>query len=86
MTPKNFMGFRDDAVLVVGVSDSKRDWPYVHPGPSYAWAGGCPHTFAIVFGLKQKPPAENCRLLLYLLETHDKAPARLRMKINGQPF
>ena len=32
--------FPHDVDFVVGQSDAKRDWPFIHPGPTDAWAGG----------------------------------------------
>ena len=37
--PKDYAKFNDDPLFVVGVSEAKRDWPYVQPGPADAWAG-----------------------------------------------
>jgi hypothetical protein len=50
-------------VFLVGVSDAKKDWPYVQPGPRDPWAGARPHSFSICFALQDKP-AENCDLTL----------------------
>src|SRR5262245_59183177 len=55
LAPKGHKEFRDDGFFVVGQSDASRDWPYVHPGPADGWGGGREHSFAIVFGLKNKP-------------------------------
>ena len=32
--PNGFAGFEADPVFIVGASDPKSEWPYVHPGPS----------------------------------------------------
>lgn len=52
LAPKGYSDFRENGFFVVGRSDTKRDWPYVHPGPHDAWAGGRQHTFTILFGVK----------------------------------
>ena len=39
--------FPHDADFVVGQSDSMKDWPWIQPGPSDAWAGSRAHTFKI---------------------------------------
>jgi hypothetical protein len=31
--------------------NTPKDWPYIHPGPKDAWAGGRPHTLAVRFSL-----------------------------------
>lgn len=46
--PKEFSG---DGFFVVGRSDAKRNWPWIHPGPQDEWAGGRAHTFTILFYL-----------------------------------
>jgi hypothetical protein len=86
LAPKDYAGFKDDGFFVVGCSDAKLDWPYVHPGPGDGWAGNCEHDFRIVFGLKDKPSAGTCRLRLDLLDTHGKAPPKLRIELNGTTF
>ena len=40
LAPGGYCRFQDDAYFLVGQSDPKRDWPYVHPGPLDTWAGG----------------------------------------------
>ena len=45
LAPADYAQFETDAFYVVGESDPKRDWPYVHPGPTDAWAGSRQHTF-----------------------------------------
>ena len=50
--PQDYEAYREDGFFIVGRSDARRSWPYVHPGPMDGWAGGRPHTFSIVFGLK----------------------------------
>ena len=45
--------FPHDADFVIGQSDLKRDWPWIHPGPSDSWAGGGAHTFKIRFELPE---------------------------------
>ena len=86
LAPKGYAQFKSDAFFVVGESDPRRDWPYVQPGPVDSWAGGRPHTFTILFGVKQAPPAGNCILLFDLLDTQSQAPPKLRIEVNGQPF
>ncbi len=86
LAPNHYENYGNDGYFVVGLSDAKVDWPYVHPGPVDGWAGGGEHTFTMVFGLAADGAGGDCQLTLDLLDTHYKAPPRLRIEINGQPF
>jgi hypothetical protein len=86
LAPKGYGQFRDDGFFVVGKSDPKRDWPYVHPGPHDDWAGARQHTFAIVFGLKSAAVPGECVLRVDLLDTHSRSPGELRVTVNGKEF
>ena len=86
LAPKGYGQFREDGFFVVGKSDPKRDWPYVHPGPADGWAGGRPHTFSIVFGLKAAPTTGDCKLRLDLVDTQNAVPPALRIQVNGREF
>ena len=83
LAPKDFAKFGDDPLYVVGASEAKRDWPYVHPGPVDGWAGARRHTFTIAFSLKEKPSGISW-LLLDLADTHSQAPPELSIKVNGR--
>ncbi|MBI5819993.1 MAG: hypothetical protein HZA88_13495 [Verrucomicrobia bacterium] len=86
LAPQNYDKFTDDGFFVVGHSDARKDWPYVHPGPSDGWAGGGAHTFTIVFGIAKPVASGTCRLRLDLLDTHYKSPPRLRIEVNETRF
>ena len=86
LAPNGYGKFKEDAFFVVGQSDPKLDWPYVHPGPHDSWAGGKSHTFTIVFGIKDAPFAGDCKLLINLLDTQQGSPPKLHIEINGKPF
>lgn len=86
LAPKSYEEFQVDGFFVVGQSDARKDWPYVHPGPLDTWAGGREHTFTIHFGVQQAVAAGNCRLIFDLLDTHYKSPPLLRLEINGHKF
>lgn len=86
LAPNGFRQFTDDAFFVIGVSDPKRDWPYVQPGPADGWAGPRrQHTFTIVFGIKQ-PGKGDCELKVDLLDTPKALPPRVVVEVNGQTF
>ncbi len=40
LAPSGYAKFTRDGFFVVGQSNPKREWPYVHPGPRDGWAGG----------------------------------------------
>jgi hypothetical protein len=86
LAPKGYAQFREDGFFVVGKSDPKKDWPYVHPGPDDAWAGGRPHVFTIFFGLKAAPTLGDCTLKLDFLDTQGRSAPRLKVAVNGQVF
>jgi hypothetical protein len=83
LAPGGYNQFKDDGFFVVGQSDAKRDWPYVHPGPADAWGGGRTHTFTIAFGLKEKPKVDGV-LNIAFVDTQDKTPPKLRVEVNGK--
>ncbi len=80
--PKGYQQLEADALYVVGHSEARRDWPYVLPGPSDAWAGSRQHDFAILFALKEKPAAA-CKLTIDLVDTQGIIPPRLAVLVNG---
>lgn len=80
--PDQFDRYKNDPVFIVGLSDPKADWPYVHPGPADVWANSRPHVATIFFGLSRRPAGEY-RLILDFTDTHDRAPPVLRVHLNG---
>ena len=78
--------FPRDAIYVVGQSDPKRDWPYIHPGPADVWAGSKSHTATILFGVESAPTQGTCTLHMDLVDTHSSVPPRLQIKVNGTLF
>jgi alpha-mannosidase len=86
LAPGGFDQYQADGFFTVGRSDPRRDWPYVHPGPTDSWAGSRPHVFTVVFGVKEAPTAGTCRLKFNLLDTHSQSPPKLRIEINGRRF
>ena len=80
--PKGYGEYAKDGLFIVGQSDPNKDWPYVHPAPDDAWAGGARHTFTIIFAAKRTTLYGNCRLIFDLVDTHSKNPPNLRIKLN----
>ena len=86
LAPGGYARFQQDGLFVVGMSDPQKDWPYVQPGPADHWAGGRPHTFTIVFGVKEPVAVGDCALLLDLLDTQHANPPKLDIEVNGKPY
>jgi hypothetical protein len=86
LAPKSYSQFKSDGFFVVGESDSRRDWPYVHPGPSDSWAGGRAHSFTILFGVQNPIPVGECQLVIDLLDAQSGGPPKLVVDINGRKF
>ncbi|MFI5378312.1 MAG: polysaccharide lyase family protein [Tepidisphaerales bacterium] len=86
LAPRGYSQFKEDGFFIVGQSETKKDWPYVHPGPVDQWAGGRPHVFTVIFGVSRVPASGDCALVLDLMDTQSKAPPALRVAINGQPY
>jgi hypothetical protein len=85
LSPNHYKEFKEDGLFVVGQSESRTDWPYVHPGPANSWAENRQHTFRIIFGLKSLPSRGKCRLQVKLTDTH-KHTVMVRIEINGRVF
>ena len=86
LAPRGYGEFREDGFFIVGKSDARQDWPYVHPGPDDSWAGGHSHTFGIAFGLATAPKSGECRLLIDLVDTQNAIPPKLQIAINSRTF
>jgi alpha-mannosidase len=84
--PGGYSAYRVDGLYCVGLSDSKTDWPYVHPGPGDGWAGSRPHTFTVVFYLTALAPEGTCRLTLDLADVHGSNPPMLKIDVNGNLY
>ena len=81
--PDGWESFGTDAFYIVGRSEAKSDWPYVHPGPSDIWAEGRKHTYTVLFGLGEKTVSGMCRLTVDLVDTHRSAPPEMDISLNG---
>ncbi len=86
LAPNRFSEFGADGFFVIGRSDSRRDWPYAHPGPNDGWAGSRQHTFAIVFGLGAAPAEGECRLQFALIDSQRDFPPELGIRVNDREF
>ncbi len=80
--------FGGDVSFVVGQSDPKSDFAYVHPGPLDSWAGSRPHTVTILFGLEMGVEAKTVpsEVFIDLADTHSSNPPKLIIQINERTF
>jgi alpha-mannosidase len=86
LAPDRYSDFTKDGFFVIGESNAKVDWPYIHPGPMDGWAGGRPHTFYIYFALKRSPQSgDDCRLSLDLVQVNAPLP-EIRIEVNEKSF
>lgn len=67
----------------VGTDQPNQAWPFIHPGPTDAWAGGKGHAFVIEFDLPAAATG-SYELRLAYVSTHGAAPPRYRLEINGK--
>ncbi|HHI68465.1 MAG TPA: hypothetical protein ENJ97_03975, partial [Planctomycetes bacterium] len=78
--------YRFPGYFVPGWSDPRQDWPYVHPGPIDPFGHKPYSTFTIAFGIASLPARGECRLVIDLVDTQDKFPPVLVIRVNGTPF
>ncbi len=74
--------FTNDPVYIVGKSKPEKDWPFIHPGPSDAWAGARKHVFSIQFTMRGKPKGVY-RLVVRAANTHSAGGPKLAVDVNG---
>ncbi len=86
LAARDYGRYKDDGLFVVGQSDSRTDWPYVHPGPGDDFGGRQPHTFSIWFGVKDPKATGSCKLKFRFLDRARINPPRLRVEINGRGY
>ncbi len=86
LAPTDYAQYEEDAYFMVGHSNPKEDWYYIHPGPKDEWVFSVPHTFTVVFFLKSIDTTGNSLLNLHLLEFNQKFPPVLNAYINGTGF
>lgn len=84
LSPNQYDHFQNDGLFIVGKSDAKKNWPYVHPGPSDGWAGARMHTYSIHFGIAATTANGQCKLILDLVDTHSAIQDQLKIQLNGK--
>ena len=76
--------FQNNVVFRVGVDDVASKFPFIHPGPMDAWAGGTSHTLTVEFELAEVP-AGQCLLQIGLCRSHYAFPPRFSVRVNDGP-
>ncbi|MBP6962950.1 MAG: hypothetical protein KBC96_00940 [Armatimonadetes bacterium] len=72
-----------DVTFTVGKSDPAKDWPFIHPGPTDAWARSRAHPYQVLFDLPSAPSGV-FGLTIDLVSTHGGDAPVLEMSLNGQ--
>jgi hypothetical protein len=84
LAPGGYAAFASDGFFVVGRSNPKHDWPYVHPGPADAWAGSRQHCFTVAFAINGRPSgAGRATLALSLVDVQSRGPVEVKLDLNG---
>jgi predicted alpha-1,2-mannosidase len=82
----------EDRFFMVGISETKTDWPYVLPGPADQWggtsgtAGWRSHTLSILFGLEKLPKKGEWKLVIDLANCNMEEPPVFKVTINGKSW
>jgi len=74
--------FPDAIIYRAGQDAVGNAFPYIHPGPTDAWAGSRLHPIAIEFELADEAAGDGC-LVLDLVAAHGSAPPALQCDLNG---
>ena len=88
---KNDFGWEDNN-FILGTSDISSDWPYVLPGPSDDWggtsgtAGWRSHVLNVLFGVKNKIPAADYKLIVDIYDFNSEHPPLIKISINGESW
>ena len=84
--PDQFHRYRNPGIHVEGITDPKKSWPYILPGPLDLWAGSGPHTFVILFQLNSVEQHGIGKLIIDFLDTHSFKPPKIQVKVNDNTF
>ncbi|OJV14937.1 MAG: hypothetical protein BGO21_19915 [Dyadobacter sp. 50-39] len=82
----------EDNFFLVGQSDSRKDWPYVLPGPVNGWGGTGgtsgirSHFLTVLFDIKRKPASGKWKLVVDVLETDSLHAPLLKVLVNGKSW
>ncbi|MHB1037129.1 MAG: glycoside hydrolase family 38 N-terminal domain-containing protein [Pirellulales bacterium] len=70
-------------VFQIGQHDAARDWPFIQPGPTDAWAGARVHPRTIRFNLADEPRGP-FTLRVELVDTHGNVPPTFAITVGGR--
>jgi hypothetical protein len=84
-------GYEDNFYLI-GHANSKKNWPYVLPGPVNGWGGTGntsgirSHFLTVLFDIKDKPASGQWELLVDILETDSLSAPFFKVLVNGKSW
>lgn len=82
----------EDKFFIVGLSESKKDWPYILPGPDDRWGGTSgsaglrTHVLNLLFSLQDVPEEGSWTLKIDMSDIQRKIPPLFKVSINGQSW
>lgn len=82
--PNRFAG---GVLYIAGESQPGKDWPYIHPGPSDAWANSREWTLTVRFTLPDELASAaggQALLTVDLVGAHPAGPSQLAVLVNGK--
>ncbi|WP_200837048.1 GH92 family glycosyl hydrolase [Dyadobacter sp. 3J3] len=82
----------EDRFFLIGHSDTKKDWPYILPGPVNGWggtgntAGIRSHFLTVFFEIKEKPTSGKWQLTIDVLDTDSLNAPFFKVLVNGKSW
>ncbi|SDE85404.1 alpha-1,2-mannosidase, putative [Dyadobacter soli] len=82
----------EDNFFLVGRSESRKDWPYVLPGPVNGWGGTGgtsgirSHFLTVLFDIKKKPSSGKWKLVVDILDTDSLRAPLFKVLVNGKSW
>ncbi len=82
----------EDKYFLIGISDSKKDWPYIIPGTSDSWGGTWgtsgwrSSTLTILFGIDKLPKSGDWKLIVDILDCNSEDLPLFKVSINGKSW
>ncbi|MFV0418392.1 MAG: GH92 family glycosyl hydrolase [Dysgonomonas sp.] len=98
LAPDNYKDFLkhdfgwEDKYYIVALSDPKKDWPYILPGPGDGWGGTSgtaglrTHVLNLLFPLQDVPAEGDWKLKIDLADIQRQKPPLFKVTINGQSW
>ncbi|MCF0057980.1 GH92 family glycosyl hydrolase [Dyadobacter sp. CY356] len=88
---ENDFGY-EDRFFLIGHSDTRKDWPYILPGPVNSWggtrntAGIRSHFLTVFFEIKDKPAPGKWQLVIDILDTDSLHAPYFKVLVNGKSW